>query len=74
MKHPSDINVHRPDQAYLIWKTNGNMLLLLFIVKTDSRIPGLFRFFCPSYSANEEVCVFPHMEIPEVCSNGAPPQ
>jgi len=34
-------------------------------------IAARVRYTFTSLLANEEVCVFPRMEIPEVCSNGA---
>ena len=37
-------------------------------------IAARVRYTFTSLLANEEVCVFPRMEIPEVCSNGATPQ
>ena len=69
MKHPSDINVHRQIKHI----QSGKQMVIIYS-KNRQQNTRIIPFFCPSYSANEEVCVFPHMEIPEVCSNGAPPQ
>lgn len=61
MKHPSDINVHRPDQAYqyLENKWYNAIADLLFISKNRQQNTRNYSVFLSFNTvANEEVCSF----------------